>query len=259
MMRIATWNINGLRARLGFMRHWLRLRKPDIVGFQELKVDEGKFPYSVFKEEGYWSVVEAQKAWNGVAILSRCEPQIQQKGLPGQKEMGARFIEARIGKLTFITIYCPNGKHIGHLDYRRKLSWICALLTYLKDRHSPTEPLILCGDFNICPASLDSFNEERLEGQIFHSKEERKLFSELLSWGLVDLFREIYPDQKSFTWWDYRAGSFHRNHGLRIDFLLGTKSVLAGVEHVTIDREYRKKKEGMIASDHAPVYADLIL
>ncbi len=242
---------------MDFVLHWLRSRRPDIVGFQELKVDEDRFPYSVFEKEGYTAVVQAQKAWNGVAILSREVPRLQQKGLPGQEEAGARLVEARVGELTFITVYCPNGKYVGHNDFPLKLSWFETLLRYLDSRHAPGEPLVLCGDFNLCPAPIDSWNETGLEGQIFHTEEERARFRSLIGWGLADLFRETYPAEQKFSWWDYRAGAFHRNHGLRIDFLLGTSAVATRVEQVTIDRDYRKKKEGLTPSDHAPVYADL--
>ena len=258
-MRIATWNINGLRARLDFVLHWLRSRKPDIVGLQELKVTEDQFPFEAFESEGYSAVVEAQKAWNGVAILSRQTPGPGQKGLPGEESLGARLVEARVGDLTFITVYCPNGKHVGHPDFPRKLTWFDSLARYLGNHHSLKQPLILCGDLNLCPAPIDSWSEEGLEGQIFHTREERKRFQDLRKLGLVDLFRELYPREQKFSWWDYRAGSFHRNQGLRIDFLLGTRPLLGGLTEVTIDRDYRKKQEGMIASDHAPVFADLDL
>ena len=257
VMRIATWNINGLRARLDFVLHWLRSREPDIVGLQELKVTEDQFPFDAFESEGYSVVVEAQKAWNGVAILSRRTPGPVQKGLPGEEALGARLVEAQIGDLTFITVYCPNGKHVGHPDFPRKLTWFESLGRYLANRHTSKQPLILCGDLNLCPAPIDSWNEEGLEGRIFHTREERERFQNLRKWGLVDLFRELYPLEQKFSWWDYRAGSFHRNQGLRIDFLLATTPVLGRLQEVTIDRDYRKKQEGMIASDHAPVFADL--
>ena len=256
-MRIATWNVNGLRARLDFVLHWLRSREPDIVGLQELKLNEEQFPFHVFEAEGYSAVVEGQKAWNGVAILSREGPGRMSGGLPGQEALGARLVEAQFGDLTFITVYCPNGKHVGHPDFRRKLSWFESLETYLRDRHSPKKSIVLCGDFNLCPAPLDSWNEEGLEGQIFHTGEERERFQSFREWGLADLFRVLHPQEQKFSWWDYRAGAFHQNHGLRIDFLLATRPLQDIVTDVTIDRDYRKKKEGMIASDHAPVFADL--
>ncbi len=116
---------------------------------------------------------------------------------------------------------------------------------------------MLCGDFNVCPAPLDSWNEEALAGRIFHTEEERSRMGRLAAWGLVDLFRELHPDVRAFSWWDYRGGAFHRGQGLRIDFLLATRAVADRVREVSIDRDYRKKKDGLTASDHAPVFADL--
>ena len=256
-MRLATWNVNGLRARLDFVFHWLSSRQPDVVGLQELKVSEDQFPYSKFEAEGYHTVVHAQKAWNGVAILSRECPKIEQKGLPGQEDFGARLVSASIGSLSFATVYCPNGKQVGHADFFRKLHWFESLADYLRQKCLAEDPIILCGDFNICPTVLDTWNEEELFGRIFHTEEERRCFNRLVEWGLVDVFRKIHPQSREFSWWDYRAGSFHRNLGLRIDLFLATRSVMERVQHVEIDREYRKKKEGLTASDHAPVLVDL--
>ena len=256
-MRIATWNINGLRARLDYVFHWLDSRRPDLVGLQELKLQEELFPHAEFQARGYQAVVHASKAWNGVSILSREPAETLQSGLPGQEHLGTRLVSARVAGVTFITVYCPNGKHVGHDDFPRKLSWYDALLSYLEARHDVSESLVLCGDFNICPAPLDSWNEEELGGQIIHTDEERDRFRRLLDWGLVDLYRERFPRERKFSWWDYRGGAFHRNRGLRIDFLLSTRVLAQRLRQVEIDRGYRKKKEGMTASDHAPVIADL--
>jgi exodeoxyribonuclease-3 len=256
-MRIATWNINGLRARFDFLLHWLRARQPDVVGLQELKVDDVGFPHAELKAAGYDAAVHGQKAWNGVAILSREPAVVKQKGLPGEEDLGARLIAATVGDLTFTTVYCPNGKDIGHLDFPRKLHWLDSLTDYLRERHNSAEPMILCGDFNICPTSLDTWNETGLGGQIFHTGEERTRFQRLLEWGFSDVYRQLFPDGRAFSWWDYRAGAFHQNQGLRIDLLLATQPVAQRIQHVEIDREYRKKKDGLTASDHAPVLADL--
>ncbi len=256
-MRVATWNINGLRARLDFVLHWLRSRQPDIVGFQELKVDEEKFPAEVFAAEGYSTVIHSQKSWNGVAILSRKKAEIRKRGIPGEEEMGARLVSARIEDLHFTTVYCPNGKSVEHADFPRKLRWFESLAGLLESEFDPSEPGILCGDFNVCPAPIDSWNEGLLGGRIFHTKEERSRFQQLLDWGLTDAFRQLEPDRQAFSWWDYRAGAFHRNQGLRIDFLLVTEPTMLRLKSVEIDREYRKKKDGLIASDHAPVIANL--
>lgn len=261
-MRIATWNVNGLAARLDFVRHWLRARRPDVVGLQELKLTDDKFPHDELAAEGYRAVCHGQRSWNGVAVLSR-EPacrgpaEVLQKGLPGQEDFGARLITARVGGLSFTSVYCPNGKHVGHDDFPRKLAWLDALAGHLDERHDPGEPTVLCGDFNVCPTALDTWNEDELAGGIFHTDDERRRFRRLLDWGLVDVYRQRFPEKRMFSWWDYRAGAFHRNLGLRIDFLLATPDVAARVRHAEIDRDYRKKKDGLTASDHAPVFADL--
>lgn len=256
-MRIATWNVNGLRARLEFVLHWLRDRQPDIVGLQELKLEDEQFPHDVFQEAGYFAATHGQKAWNGVAILSRDEAQVEQRGLPGEDAFGSRLITARVGGLQFTTVYCPNGKTIQHDDYPKKLAWYDSLAAYLDETLDREGDSVICGDFNICPAPIDSHNEAGLHGAIFHTDAERERFRALLDRGLVDLFRDRHPDTQTFSWWDYRAGAFHRNLGLRIDFLLGTRAVLQRVVEVGTDRDYRKKKDGLTASDHAPVIATL--
>ncbi len=256
-MRIATWNINGLRARLDFILHWLDARRPDLVGLQELKLTDDDFPHEAFREAGYVAQSHGQKSWNGVATLSREPAEVRQRGLPGQGDLGSRLLDVELAGLRFVTVYCPNGKTVEHDDYPRKLDWFRALLTYLQESHDPAQSLILCGDFNVCPQPIDSWNEEKLNGRIFHTDAERSLVSELLGWGLVDVYRAQNPDTQAFSWWDYRGGAFHRRQGLRIDFLLTTEDLAPRVREVTIDRDYRKKKDGMTASDHAPVYLDL--
>ncbi|HET6279289.1 MAG TPA: exodeoxyribonuclease III [Candidatus Polarisedimenticolia bacterium] len=256
-MRIATWNINGMRARFDLLRRWLRERRPDIVGLQELKMEDGLFPHEDLAAEGYKAVVHGQKAWNGVAVLARADAVAGQSGLPGAEEQGARLIGARVGDLEFITVYCPNGKDVAHVDYGRKLAWFDRLADYLAARHRPDRPLVLCGDFNICPAPIDSWNEEKLAGSILHTGQERARIARLIDWGCIDLFRDLHPDRQEFSWWDYRGGAFHRRQGLRIDFLLATAGVRARLREVLIDRDYRRKLDELTPSDHAPVIADL--
>jgi exodeoxyribonuclease-3 len=256
-VRIATWNVNGLRARLEFLVLWLRERRPDLVGLQEIKLTEEQFPHALLEAEGYRAVVHGQKAWNGVAILSREPVTVTQKGLPGQEELGARLITAEIDGLSFTTVYCPNGKDIGHADFPRKLAWFEGLAAHLRSLHRPDRPAVLCGDFNICPAPIDSWNEDLLHGAIFHTDQERARFAALVDSGLFDLFRRLHPEARSYSWWDYRAGAFPRNQGLRLDLLLATRDIAERTRSVEIDRDYRKKKDDKIPSDHAPVYADL--
>ncbi len=256
-MRIATWNINGLRARLEFVMRWLEDRQPDVVGLQELKLTDEQFPRERFESLGYHVACHGQKAWNGVAILSRQPPRVTQRGLPGQSDLGARLLGADVGELSFATVYCPNGKSVDHEDFPRKLAWFDDLSRHFERAAQSERPLVLCGDFNICPAAIDSHDEQRLGGQIFHTDDERARFRELLALGFSDVFRSLHPNEVAFSWWDYRGGAFHRKLGLRIDLLLANRAALARVNGVAIDRDYRKKKDGLTPSDHAPVYADL--
>jgi exodeoxyribonuclease-3 len=262
-MRIATWNVNGIRARLDFVGHWLRERQPDVAGLQELKADEASFPHDAFAEWGYRALVFGQKSWNGVAILTRGDRPVEerQRGLSGQDAFGARLLSARVGEgdgaLDFTTVYVPNGKSTSHDDFPRKLAWLDDLAGHLEGNLEADMPAVLCGDFNVVPTPLDSWNEEKLAGHIFHTDEERKRVRRLLDGGFLDLFRERHPDEVAFSWWDYRGGAFHRKHGLRIDFLLGTRAVARRVREVGIDRDWRKKVDGLTPSDHAPVVADL--
>lgn len=254
-MRIATWNINGLRARLDYLRLWLEDRAPDIVGLQELKLADDAFPHDAFAELGYRAVVHGQKSWNGVAVLSREEPSDVRRGLDGEESFGARLIRADVAGVRFTTVYCPNGKRVEHDDFPRKLRWFERLAEQVREDRG-TAPSVLCGDFNVCPAPIDSWNEDLLRGGIFHTEDERRRFRAVLETGLRDVFRVKYPERAAFSWWDYRGGAFHRKQGLRIDFLLADEALTGRLREVTIDRDFRKKKDGRIASDHAPVFAD---
>ncbi len=256
-MRIATWNINGMRARLDYLLIWLGDRQPDMVALQELKLEDERFPHAEIEAAGYHAVSHGQKAWNGVAVLAREPLTVEQAGLPGQEELGARLLTARTGDLRLTSLYCPNGKHVGHEDYPRKLAWFDALADHLEATAATGAATVVAGDFNICPTALDSWNEKGLAGGIFHTDDERQRFQSLLDLGLTDAYRSLHPDRQAFSWWDYRAGGFHRNLGLRIDFLLASPSVAKRLRGAEIDRDYRKKKEGLIASDHAPVWIEL--
>jgi exodeoxyribonuclease-3 len=257
-VRIATWNVNGLRARLALVLHWLHARQPDVVGLQELKLTDDQFPHPAFEDAGYRAVAHGQKGWNGVAILSREPFEVTQRGLPGQEDAGARLITAAVAGLSFTTIYCPNGKNVDHEDFPRKLVWLDTLRKHLHVHGGADAPVIVCGDFNLCPGPLDTWNEEAFRGAIFHTDAERSRFASLLACGLHDVFRERFPDTRAFSWWDYRAGAFHRGMGLRLDLLLATAPVAARVRAIEIDRAYRKKTDGLAVSDHAPVIADLV-
>ena len=259
-MRIATWNVNGLRARIDFIAHWLKSRQPDVVGMQELKVTDDEFPHEPFNDLGYTVVTHGQKGWNGVAIASRLPIEATDRGLPGEADAGARLIRGRVddgGKaLSFATVYCPNGKDLSHADFPVKLKWYESLADYVAGL-DPDDPFLVGGDFNVVPAPVDCWRGDAADGTIFCTVEERSRYQALLDCGLVDLFRRVEPEKQAFSWWDYRGGAFHRGMGLRIDMLLGNEAVAARVHDVVIDRAYRYKKDGLTASDHTPVYADL--
>jgi exodeoxyribonuclease-3 len=242
---------------MDFVLHWLEARQPDVVGLQELKLEDDQFPHLDFEAAGYKAVTHGQKAWNGVAILSRGECSACERGLPGEDAFGSRLITAEVEGVKFTTVYVPNGKSVEHEDYPKKLAWLESLRAHLKNTMDTEKPAVLCGDFNICPAPLDSWNEKSHAGKIFHTDAERERYRAILECGFLDVFRERNPDVKAFSWWDYRGGAFHRGMGLRIDFLLATASLLSRVKSVEIDREYRKKKGELTASDHAPVMMDI--
>ncbi|MGE0623679.1 MAG: exodeoxyribonuclease III [Pseudomonadales bacterium] len=258
-MKLATWNVNGLKARLDFLRLWLEARAPDVVGIQELKLTDDTFPHDVFESMGYRALTHGQKSWNGVAVLSKFPIEPLQVGLPGQEDFGARLlsvaVEAPGGTVEFTTVYCPNGKTLEHADFPAKLSWFDSLIAHLADR--PLERAVLCGDFNICPAPLDSWMGDGGNGRLFHTEDERARFSRLLELGLVDLYRHRNPAEQAFSWWDYRGGAFHRRQGLRIDMILGTPDLVDRLVDAGIDRDYRKKQDGLTASDHAPVTVEI--
>jgi exodeoxyribonuclease III len=256
-MRIATWNVNGLRARLDFFLAWLRERQPDVVAVQELKLEDEQFPRDELASLGYGAVVHGQKAWNGVAVVARGDVRALRSGLPGQEEHGARLVTAELPGLVFTSVYVPNGKSVDHADFPGKLAWLDALAAHLAATVRPGDAAVVAGDFNVVPAPIDGWNEARFAGQVFHTDAERARFRSLADAGFHDLFREAHPDAAEFSWWDYRGGAFHRKQGLRIDFLLGTDAVRRRLRKVEIDREWRKKHEGLIPSDHAPVVAEL--
>ena len=265
-MTIATWNINGMQARLGFLQHWLRARQPDLVMLQELKQTGDRFPHAELDGLGYRAVVHGQKSWNGVAILTHVErvgeARAVTRDLPGLEQHGARLVGAEVqvaglGLLSCTSVYVPNGRTVTHPEFTHKLTFLDGLVRYARAARAGPGAVLIGGDFNLCPGPLDTWHEDAAERAIFHTAAERERFGALLDLGLVDLFRHCNPGTRQYSWWDYRAGSFHKNQGLRIDFLLAGAALAERTSAVRIDRDYRKKQDGMIASDHAPVVAEL--
>ena len=257
-MRLATWNINGMRARLPYLLRYLEAVRPDVIGLQELKMVDDAFPHVELRAAGYRALTHGQKRWNGVAILTRdADAEPTQRDVPGQEELGARLLTARVGGVSFTTVYCPNGKGVDHPDFERKLAFFDALREHWARSHPPDEPAVLCGDFNVVPAPIDSWNEEALGGAFLHTEAERARLGALLGLGLRDTYRELNADDPGHSWWDYRAGAFHARRGLRIHLLLATPPLAGRVTGAVVERAWRKKIDGMTPSDHAPVWIDV--
>ncbi len=257
-MIVATWNVNGIRARSQRLAEWLAERQPDVVCLQELKIPEEGFPHLELRASGYHAVLSGQQSWNGVAVLARERPELVLRELPGAAEHGARFVVAKVLGLEVASVYVPNGKTLAHPDYKVKLGWLDSLATHLERRADKDAPLLVGGDFNVCWTKMDSYGGVRFEHHIFHTAEERALLDRIRDAGLVDLYRAKYPETVGYSWWDYRAGSFHKNEGMRLDLLFASKPVAERLREVYVDRDYRKKgKTGAVPSDHAPVIAVL--
>jgi exodeoxyribonuclease III len=254
-VRIATWNVNSIAARLRFVQHWLAAREPDVVCIQETKVGDDKFPAAELA--GYTCHLFGQAGRNGVAVLTRGPATVRAVGLPGAESAGSRVLAIDAGDLTVVTVYVPNGKTVAHPDFTMKVDFLGRLAGWLRTVVDPVRRVVVGGDFNVAHRDADSWSPEGLRGTIFHTDAERAAMDAILDTGLADAYRVKNPDGRMFSWWDYRAGCFHKNQGLRIDLVLATPPLLAATREVWIDRDYRKKKEGDIPSDHAPVIADV--
>jgi exodeoxyribonuclease-3 len=261
-MILATWNVNGIRARAQRLVEWLAERKPDVVCLQELKVKTDELDREALKAAGYHVAAMGQASWNGVAVLSRGPLETVTTELPGAAaEAGARFIVTKSSQdgLEVASVYIPNGKTTSNPEFRSKLAWLERLALYIEARPHKAAPFVLAGDFNVCTTDLDSYLGARAHGTIFHTDEERALIARLTAAGLCDLYRSKYPTEPGYSWWDYRAGAFHRKLGMRLDLILATEPLARRVKDVFIDREFRKKSKlsGALPSDHAPVVAVL--
>lgn len=256
-MRIATWNVNSVKQRVGRLLPWLDERTPDVVCLQELKLTDEAF-HALLGEEltarGYQIAVHGQPQWNGVAILSRVGLNQVAPGLPGGPGFPgqeARLVSAVCGDIVVRSVYVPNGRVPGSEHYRYKLEWLAALRSLVAG--SP-EPQIVCGDLNIAPTDQDVFDPAAYVGQTHVTADERAALGRLQAAGLRDVVRERWPDRRIFSYWDYRAGMFHKDLGMRIDLVLASDPVAERVRAAWVDRHARK---GKAPSDHAPVIVDL--
>ena len=251
-MLIATWNVNSLKARLDRVTQWVNENQPDVLCMQETKMKDEVFPALTFAEMGYESAHFGQGQWNGVAIISKVglTDVVNNFAKPIEPDHEARIISATCGGVKVVCVYVPNGRAIEDDHYKYKLGWMKKLRQHADAIAKPKDRLVIGGDFNIAPTDDDVWDVTKFDGATHVSAPERKVFAELCEWGLTDAFRELHPEPKVFSWWDYRNGSFHKGEGMRIDFLLATKSLMSDVEASSIDRNARK---GEKPSDHVPV------
>jgi exodeoxyribonuclease-3 len=253
-VKLATWNINSVRAREQRLVAWLTKQQPDVVCLQETKVEDANFPIDALRGAGYEVVLHGQKSYNGVAIASKLAMTDLTRGFSdGEPDDEARVIAATIaGGTRVINVYVPNGQELGSEKYAYKLAWYRRLRRYLDRTATPQTPLVLCGDMNVTADDRDVWSPAQWAGKIHCSPDERAALAEVLAFGLVDVFRKLHPDGGVYSWWDYRGVSFFKNQGLRIDFIFATEPV--AVTACVIDRDARK---GQDASDHAPVIAQI--
>jgi exodeoxyribonuclease-3 len=258
-VKIISWNVNSIRARLERVQALLERHEPDLLCLQETKVADEAFPYDALSEVGYRAEVYGQKTYNGVALVSRGPLDDVRRGFPRDPAADQpRVIGADLGDLRVINAYVVNGKSVGDPAYQLKLRWLDALATWLREHHDPARPLLIVGDFNVAPDDRDLHDPDLWRGRVLCSDAERQRLRALLEWGLVDLQRELSAEGGHYTWWDYRFGAFAKDWGIRIDLALGTRAVVARGFAVEVDREERKKITGSgNPSDHAPLIVTL--
>ncbi len=254
-MLLATWNVNSIRARDEKVRGWLADKKPDVVCLQELKVEDDKFPRADYEALGWHVATFGQRTYNGVAILSRLPLEGVTRGLEdGEDDPQARLIGATIGGVRFLCAYAPNGESLGSDKYQYKLRWFGRLRRYLDSRFTAQTPLALLGDLNVAPEPRDVHDPHRWEPTVLFHGDARAALLQVARFGLTDAFRVKRDEPGLYSWWDYRAGSFHKNQGLRIDHVYVTAPLLDRVAAAEIDRAARKNPT---PSDHAPVLVEL--
>jgi exodeoxyribonuclease-3 len=260
-MKIATWNINGVRARLESATAWLKDAAPDVLCFQEIKSEDGAFPQAAFEDLGYNVAVHGQKGFNGVAILSKMPFDAVSRGLPGDKsDEQARFIEAEFsvkgGAIRVACLYLPNGNPIGTEKFAYKLAWMDRLETYARQRLRNEEAFVMAGDYNVIPEPEDAKNPQAWVDDALFQPESRRAFRRLLNLGLTDAFRTCHDEPGHYTFWDYQAGAWQKNNGIRIDHLLLSPQASDRLVAASIDKRTRAWEK---PSDHVPVVIELDL
>jgi exodeoxyribonuclease-3 len=255
-MKVATYNVNGINARLPVLLRWLEQTTPDVVCLQELKAPQEKFPEAAIRTAGYEAIWQGQKSWNGVAILARGkQPEETRRGLPGDPEdTQSRYIETRVKGLLIGCLYLPNGNPAPGPKFDYKLRWFERFTQYAAGLIQLDEPVLLAGDFNVIPAEQDVYKPERWQNDALFLPQVRSAYHGLLAQGWTDSLRKLYPDKQLYTFWDYFNNAYARNAGLRIDHVLLSPKGSSRLTGAGVDHEVRGWEK---TSDHAPTWIQL--
>ncbi len=251
-MKLASWNVNSIRQRLAHVLDWLQANEPDVLALQEIKTEARTFPLAEIEAAGYRCVLDGQKAYNGVALVSRDEPRDVTRGIPDFQDEQRRVLAATYGEVRVINVYVPNGQSVGSDKYRYKLDWLDALAGYVQAELARHPLLAVAGDFNIAPEDRDVHDPDLWREQVLCSTAERDRLKALLALGLRDTFRLFDQPAQVYSWWDYREMAYRRNRGLRIDLILASGALAARCSASLVDKAPRKLDK---PSDHAPVVA----
>jgi exodeoxyribonuclease-3 len=255
-MKIASWNVNSLKVRLPQVLDWMEHQQPDVLGLQETKLTDDKFPVEALQEAGYHVAYAGQPTYNGVALIAREQPQDIVSEIPDFPDEQKRVIAATVGDVRVVNLYVVNGKEVGSDKYDYKLRWIEAVHQWIADELSRHEKLVVMGDFNIAPDDRDVHDPEAWHEKILCSTPEREALQRMLDLGLHDSFRLFEQPEATFSWWDYRAAAFRRGLGLRIDLVLCSDALKPHCATSYVDKEPRRNER---PSDHAPALAEFSL
>jgi len=255
-VKIATFNVNGIGARLPNLLAWLAKESPDVACLQELKAPDERFPASDLAKAGYGAIWQGQRSWNGVAILAKGEPPREiRRGLPGDPDdTHSRYLEAEVGGIIVACLYLPNGNPQPGPKFDYKLAWFERLNLHGKALYRLKRPVVLCGDYNVVPTDFDIYDPKSWKKDALLQPESRDAYARLLKQGWVDAIRALHPQERVYTFWDYFRNHWERNGGLRIDHLLLNKAAAAQLRDANVDRWVRGEAH---ASDHAPAWVEL--
>ena len=259
-LKLATWNVNSIRAREERLLEWLAREQPDILCLQELKVEEDEFPFDSMRAAGYEAAVYGQKSYNGVAVLAKRPLEDVERGTgDGDVDPQARLISADVLGMRVFSAYFPNGGTVGSKAYDYKLEWIARLREHLERTSSPSEPIVVAGDFNVAPRDIDTHNPLLWGGSVLCHEYARDAVRRLREWGLVDVIEKHHPEGGVYSWWDYQMRAFEKDNGLRIDHIYATAVLADRCVSAGVDRSARAESKLGKPSDHAPVVAEFDL